>query len=322
MPSEPERKTVIYRTVRGVDIALDYILPPSSDERSQDGKDDKLPVVVWFHGGGLIQGSRKSLYPHLLNAAARHHVCFISADYRLAPQTRFPGILSDLTCLFSYLLSPAFAKATDDRLDLSRIVTIGNSAGGYLSLIAGLGVAFDESGTKRETQLVGRIKGVVSIYGITSVTDSFWHEKQRPVSYADRVLTEDEMREHLDPEADEISCNDSNSDRNKMYTYMIQEAILQNLLLDGTDLDPELFTVARAVREERTVKPVPPVYLVHGTADDKVPHHQSVQVFEALRDKGHEVEYEEREGCDHSFDADEGEPMDKMWAWIVDKLKK
>jgi len=56
------------------------------------------------------------------------------------------------------------------------------------------------------------------------------------------------------------------------------------------------------------------------SADDKVPHRQSVEVVEALKESGCTVVYDEREGKDHSFDASEEEEMGEMWQWIVDKL--
>lgn len=124
------------------------------------------------------QGSREYPPPHLESAAAKHRVCVVSADYRLAPQTRLPEILSDLTSLFSYLVSPAFDSATKSRIDTSRIVTMGSSAGGWLSLLSGLNVGFEESGTRYEAELKDRVKGVVGIYPITSVEHEFWHTKQ------------------------------------------------------------------------------------------------------------------------------------------------
>ncbi|GAA5961676.1 hypothetical protein JCM3765_000471 [Sporobolomyces pararoseus] len=312
------KQTLTYRTVRGLDIKLDLVLP--QDHASEDNGGKKLPIVVWFHGGGLLQGSRENLYPHLASAPSKHNLCLISADYRLAPQTRFPQILSDVTTLFSFILSPAFDKATSSMLDTSRIVTMGSSAGGWLSLLGGLKIGLQawEEGSKE------RVKGVVGIYPITSVEHEFWHKKQHPVSYYDRVLSEEEMKVHLDPKADEISGNPDDPDRNKMYTWMIQEACLENLLLDGTGVDPSSYTVAKAIEQGKTVDPLPPIYLVHGTADDKVPHSQSLEVVEALKKKGKAdlLEYEEREGKDHSFDHDEKETMDQMWKWVVDKLNK
>ncbi|GAA6023807.1 hypothetical protein JCM11491_000551 [Sporobolomyces phaffii] len=304
MTAEASNKhTLTYRTVRGVDIQLDYVL-----HERDSGK--KLPIVVWFHGGGLLQGSRRT-------APTKYDLCLVSADYRLAPQTRLPDILSDLAHLFSFLTSRAFAAATGDRLDPDRIVTVGSSAGGWLSLLGGLDIGPRDDDTRDEA-LAGRVKGVVGIYPITSVEHEFWHTKQHRKSFP--KLVRKVARGQADMYCE--SHNHDDEDRNKMYTYMIQEGILEQLLLDGTDVNPSAFTVAKAIASGRTVEPVPPVYLVHGTADDKVPHAQSVEVVEALRARGLECEYEERAGLDHSFDHDEQEEMAPMWEWIVAKLRE
>jgi len=68
---------------------------------------------------------------------------------------------------------------TSGRVDPKRLVTIGNSAGGWLSLLVGLRIGFEESGEKYEERLKDCIRGVVGVYPITSVEHKFWHEKQR-----------------------------------------------------------------------------------------------------------------------------------------------
>lgn len=52
--STAKKHTLTYRTVRGLDIKLDYVLPPDLDDGESKNKE---PVVVWFHGGGLLQAS-------------------------------------------------------------------------------------------------------------------------------------------------------------------------------------------------------------------------------------------------------------------------
>lgn len=45
-------KTITFAQHDGVDIDLDYMLPQSPSS------DSKLPILLWFHGGGLLQGTR------------------------------------------------------------------------------------------------------------------------------------------------------------------------------------------------------------------------------------------------------------------------
>jgi len=60
---------------------------------------------------------------------------------------------------------------------------MGSSAGGWLSLLAGLNIGFNESQVQWEEGLKGKVKGVVGIYPITSVEHEFWHKKQHRESF-------------------------------------------------------------------------------------------------------------------------------------------
>ncbi|MGO9384355.1 MAG: alpha/beta hydrolase [Mycobacterium sp.] len=63
-------------------------------------------TVLYFHGGGYVSGSPPDRYLPLaaavaLAANARVHV----VDYRLAPETRFPGAFDDCLCAYDWLVS-------------------------------------------------------------------------------------------------------------------------------------------------------------------------------------------------------------------------
>lgn len=162
--------SVIYAKHDGVEISLDYYLPPG---------DGKCPILLWFHGGGLLMGSRKSVWPHLLNAPEKHGLCMVTADYRLAPQTHMPGIMKDLGACMAYLRSPEFASETGGRVDQSRIIVSGGSAGGWLALLLGSGVGFNSSGLEAPE----RPLGVCAIYPITDITAPFWTTPQHRAYY-------------------------------------------------------------------------------------------------------------------------------------------
>lgn len=54
------------------------------------------PGLLYMHGGGFISGSTASSWPGFagLQKIARDHDCIVvSVDYRLAPETPFPGSL-------------------------------------------------------------------------------------------------------------------------------------------------------------------------------------------------------------------------------------
>lgn len=95
---------------------------------------------------------------------------------------------------------------------------------------------------------------------------------------------------------------------------MYLRAILENLLLDGTKLDPSEFTVAKAIKEGKCY--TPPTYITHGTIDDKVPIVQAEDVVNAMKAKNLEVEFDAVEGADHLFDREEKCSMDSMYEFV------
>ncbi|MEU3600928.1 alpha/beta hydrolase [Streptomyces sp. NPDC006798] len=88
------------------------------------------PLLYYLHGGGLIMGNARSVLPAVLRAwAAPLGLAVVSAEYRLAPRTRYPGPLEDCYAGLVHCAEHA------DRLgiDARRIVIGGKSAGGGLA---------------------------------------------------------------------------------------------------------------------------------------------------------------------------------------------
>ena len=85
-------------------------------------------TVLYFHGGGYVSGSPPERYLPLaaavaLAANARVHV----VDYRLAPQTPFPGAFDDCRHAYHWLVMRGGA-------DPRTLVVLGDSAGGNLAV--------------------------------------------------------------------------------------------------------------------------------------------------------------------------------------------
>ena len=155
----------------------------------------------------------------MLSAPEKHNLCLVSPDYRLAPQTRIPGILADAKAALDFLSTEEFKDATQQRVDSSRVVLSGSSAGGWLSLLAGTGIGFEACGLS----VPRPVRGIAALYPITDLLDSFWKTKQRPVSYMDRVIDSAEVAPFLDPSAPKTSSSPGDGLRAMCYHYMIQE---------------------------------------------------------------------------------------------------
>ena len=89
------------------------------------GRPDR--TVLYFHGGGYVSGSPPDRYLPLGAAvalAANAQVYVV--DYRLAPQTRFPGAFEDCQRAYEWLVTRS--------VDTQPLVLLGDSAGGNLAV--------------------------------------------------------------------------------------------------------------------------------------------------------------------------------------------
>ena len=110
------------------------------------------PTLLWFHGGGWVVGDIYTAELPARAMASDAQCTVISVDYRLAPETKFPGGYND--CLAS--LKWVRDNAPQLRVDLSRLVVGGDSAGGNLAAA----VAIDDRNTG------GALAGQLLIYPV------------------------------------------------------------------------------------------------------------------------------------------------------------
>ncbi|VWX63366.1 Carboxylesterase NlhH [Burkholderiales bacterium 8X] len=95
---------------------------------------DKLPVLLYFHGGGFTVGSIAT-HDTLCRVLSQKSGCaVVSVEYRLAPAHRFPTASDDAWDALAHLA----AHAADWGLDGSRIAVGGDSAGGTLAAVCAL----------------------------------------------------------------------------------------------------------------------------------------------------------------------------------------
>jgi acetyl esterase len=92
------------------------------------------PLLVYFHGGGWVEGSAATHEPSCRLLAHLAGVRVLSVDYRLAPEHPFPAAADDATAAFR----DVSARAADFGADPARLAVGGDSAGGNLAAVATL----------------------------------------------------------------------------------------------------------------------------------------------------------------------------------------
>jgi triacylglycerol lipase len=93
------------------------------------GMQQPLPCVVHIHGGGFVLGSAAAMQVVHRKLAAAAGCVIVSVDYRLAPETRFPGAIEDCYAALAWVHREAAALGVDP----ARIGVMGESAGGCLA---------------------------------------------------------------------------------------------------------------------------------------------------------------------------------------------
>jgi acetyl esterase/lipase len=84
------------------------------------------PAVLHMHGGGYVAGSAATEKRNIQELSVAHDCVVVSVDYRLAPETPFPGSLEDNYAALRWI----FANANELGVDTKRIAIKGESAGG------------------------------------------------------------------------------------------------------------------------------------------------------------------------------------------------
>lgn len=92
-------------------------------------RSEPTPVLLWFHGGGYVFAGPELNSPLCCEIADIVNCCVISVDYRVAPETPWPGALEDASIALNWI----YANAESLNIDPSRIAVGGDSAGGGLA---------------------------------------------------------------------------------------------------------------------------------------------------------------------------------------------
>ncbi|CAN6276488.1 unnamed protein product [Urochloa humidicola] len=121
------------------DVAVRLYLPPAA---KHDGGSSRLPVLVYFHGGGfcLLSAFNAIIHGYLNSLAARAGALVVSVEYRLAPEHPIPAAYEDSWRALVWVASHAPGGGAGeeeawlaDHADFSRLCLAGESAGANIA---------------------------------------------------------------------------------------------------------------------------------------------------------------------------------------------
>ena len=264
-----EVRTLKYASHGGTDLMLDLYLPPAPAQKA-------APVIVFLHGGGWSGGTRTT-GPDFKRYFARDGFAMASIEYRLTPAITFPANVEDVRTAVRWLKANAAAQS----IDPTRICLWGTSAGGHLAAVAALAPRGTFDGTDH-LEFTSSVRCVLDAYGPTRF---------------------DVMDEQTEQEGATLQTAAVTGGRGATGTPAMRHNV---------ETSPESRLVGGAVStlpdRVRAASPItyvhgdaPPFLIMHGLADNSVPHGQSVLLYEALKAADAEVTLRLVDGLPHTF---------------------
>ncbi|BBX16588.1 alpha/beta hydrolase [Mycolicibacterium duvalii] len=114
------------------DVAVEQVYLPVRDGvarcqlyRPSDSVDRRLPVIVYYHGGGFTVGSSEDCDFLARKLAVTNNALVVSANYRSAPEFMFPVPFDDAVDVYAWVVD----HGADIDADTARVVVAGDSAG-------------------------------------------------------------------------------------------------------------------------------------------------------------------------------------------------
>ncbi|MNI13463.1 Carboxylesterase LipF [compost metagenome] len=263
------KETRIYKDLDDCRISLDVYYQGAG-----------TPVLVFLHGGGFIFGSRSWLPAQQIEGYKKAGFSIVSVDYRLAPGTKLSDIVQDIKDAISWVRRQA-AQYYD--FDPQRMALVGNSAGAYMSLLAG---TIDEM----------KPKAIVSFYGYGDIIGDWIMKPSKFFCQKYRVTAAKAQNSIEQNIVSEGSWN-----RFDYYVYCRQTGRWVEEVT-GLDRVKDLEALQLFSPVLQLTSDYPPTMLLHGNSDTDIPYEQSVMMYEKLQQAGVTSELITIDGGDHAFD--------------------
>jgi acetyl esterase/lipase len=249
------------------------------------------PVIIFIHGGALMMGGRgQSTRPgSLFDALLKGGYAIVSIDYRLAPRVKLPAIIEDVqdACRWVREKGPELFH-----IDPEKIFVMGQSAGGYLTQVAGYRVH-------------PRPRALISFWGYGDIAGD-WYSRPDEFYRKQSLVT----KEEADKEGG-----------GKLYLYCRQNGLWPKVVTGhDPDTEPRAFDPFCPVRN--VTRDYPPTLLIHGTKDTDVPYELSVMMDRELTAKAVRHEFITIPDGGHGFGRNDDAIAARTYEQMLQFLKR
>jgi acetyl esterase/lipase len=256
---------------------------------------DNTPVVFFIHGGAWIGGRKESInmtrFGEAVNMLRESGYTVITPSYTLAEEGRspFPDCVNDVTDAVEWTR----INADKYGFDVDNFGIIGESAGGHIAMMN----AFPDSVSFNRKYRKVDFTYLIDVYGPTKL-EGIYHSKL--ADSLDVILTK---------------LPETISSKFNMANYLF-------------GFDPKGDTTrANAIMKlyspiNYVTKNVPPVLIIHGTADIVVPFEQSLLLIEKLCRVNAKTEFHSLENVNHGFIGISDEQLQDVQNRVAEFVKR
>ena len=148
---------------------------------SPENLDRAVPGLLHIHGGGFVIGDLDTELGSCIALCRNLGIVVVSVDYRLAPETPYPGALEDCYAALQWTA----ANSAELKIDPERLGIFGQSAGGGLSAATAL-LNRDRGGPALCFQYLGipELDDRLETHSMRSFVDTpMWHRPNAELSW-------------------------------------------------------------------------------------------------------------------------------------------
>lgn len=160
------------RVLDTVTVTTDLTYPSTLARNQYDvylpadlAEDEKVPVVLWMHGGGFVGGNKSQMLELATYLVAETRVAFIAFNYALAPDEKYPSQLDQLNEAVNHVIHD---ESLSEVIDFEQLVFGGDSAGAQIAgqyVLLQTATAYRQSLGYEQTLADKQIKGFISYCG-------------------------------------------------------------------------------------------------------------------------------------------------------------
>lgn len=242
--------------------------------------EDAQPVVLFVHGGAWVSGDNNleasgSEQIKALMELREKGITIAAATYRFSNEAIFPAQIHDVKAAIRYL------KANADKygIDPTRIMTMGESAGAQLALLAAVsnGEEALEGSVGGNLDVDSKVIGCVDCYGMTDF-----------LTLASDLYARKDLG-RTDAQVYEL-VEDKSSSRLLLFGLTTNECNLGTVVANPKKFPKQYELVKHGSPFFHVTPDDPPVLIINGQRDIRVPSAQAIKMYEALYSSGVEAE--------------------------------